>query len=98
MRDELADPSDPWPPMLSIENPQENEVLAMSSSAVLSKTFELAIPEDVRVQQGWTAGQAFAFLPKGAGVLLVPVPTREQLRGIAAGADTENYRDRDDRY
>lgn len=70
----------------------------MSSSAVLSKTLELPIPEDVRLQQGWTAGQEFAFLPKGAGVLLLPVPTREELQGISAGANTDDYRDRNDRY
>jgi hypothetical protein len=37
-------------------------------------------------------------LPKGGGVVLVPVPSRESLRGIAKGANPENYRDRTDRY
>jgi hypothetical protein len=39
----------------------------------------------------------FAFIPKGEGLLLVPVPERDDLAGLARGADPEGYRDRDDR-
>lgn len=70
----------------------------MSTSAVLSSKFEIEIPEEVRAQHGWKAGQEFAFVPKGAGVMLVPVPSRERMQGIAAGANTDDYRDRNDRY
>ena len=42
----------------------------------------------------WRAGQEFAFLPKGEGVLLVPVPKREDLVGLARGASPRDYRDR----
>jgi hypothetical protein len=31
-------------------------------------------------------------------VLLMPVPDLKQLAGIARGANTENYRDRQDRF
>ena len=44
------------------------------------------------------AGQVFAFIPKGAGVLLVPVLDEEAPFGIARGANTDNYRDRNDCY
>ena len=37
-------------------------------------------------------------IPKGKGVLLMPVPALEQLAGIAKGAKTQDYRDRKDRY
>lgn len=30
--------------------------------------------------------------------MLVPVPTLDELRGIARGADPTGYRDRNDRY
>ena len=49
------------------------------------------------MQQDWQAGQVFAFIPKGTGVLLVPVPEQEELAGIARGADATGYRDREDR-
>jgi len=70
----------------------------MSDTATLSSKFQISIPKAVREAQGWEAGQEFVFIPKGAGVLLVPVPTLEDLRGIAEGADPTGYRDRRDRY
>ncbi len=56
------------------------------------------MPKAVREQQQWSAGQEFVFIPKGAGVLVMPVPEFEQLAGIAEGADRSGYRDRDDRF
>jgi AbrB family looped-hinge helix DNA binding protein len=70
----------------------------MSAATKLSSKFQISIPKEVREQQGWRAGQKFVFLPKGRSVMLVPVPDREDLLGIAKGANPENYRDRDDRY
>jgi AbrB family looped-hinge helix DNA binding protein len=70
----------------------------MANTATLSSKFQISIPKVVREANNWTAGQEFAFIPKGAGVLIVPVPTRDELRGIARGADPTNYRDRNDRY
>ncbi len=67
-------------------------------TATLSSKFQISIPKRVREQHDWKAGQEFAFLPKDGGVMLVPVPRLEQLRGIAKGADKTNYRDRNDRY
>ena len=67
------------------------------ATATLSSKFQISIPKEVRDQQDWSAGQEFVFIPKGKAVLLMPVPTLEGLRGIAAGADSEGYRDRDDR-
>jgi bifunctional DNA-binding transcriptional regulator/antitoxin component of YhaV-PrlF toxin-antitoxin module len=69
----------------------------MSDVATLSPKFQISIPEAVRRAQGWTAGQRFAFIPKGTGVLLVPVPEAAALAGIARGAKVDDYRDRDDR-
>jgi hypothetical protein len=40
----------------------------------------------------------FVFIPKGKGVLVVPVPHRDALTGIAEGADPRDYRDRNDRF
>lgn len=70
----------------------------MSAVTKLSAKFQISIPQAVRKATGWKAGQAFVFIPKGNGVLLVPVPRREALFGMAKGASAENYRDRSDRY
>ena len=70
----------------------------MSATATLSKKFQISVPKAVRDRQRWEAGQEFVFIPKALGVLMMPVPALEQLKGIAKGAKTQGYRDRDDRY
>lgn len=42
------------------------------------------------------ARQDFFFIPKGNGVLSMPVSEFKDVAGIAAGAHTNNYRDRKD--
>ena len=69
----------------------------MAETATLSSKFQISIPKAVRSAQQWQAGQIFAFIPKRTGVLLVPIPDREALTGIAQGAATDDYRDRSDR-
>jgi AbrB family looped-hinge helix DNA binding protein len=71
--------------------------MARHDTATLSAKFRISIPKSVREARRWRAGQVFAFIPKGAGVLLVPVPEIEDLAGIAGGASTADHRDRDDR-
>lgn len=70
----------------------------MTAVATLSAKFQISIPKAVRETQQWQAGQEFVFVPKGKGVLLMPVPDLEQLAGIAKGARASGYRDRTDRY
>ncbi len=70
----------------------------MSATATLSSKFQISIPKAVREEQCWEAGQEFVFIPRGKGVLIMPVPELGQLAGIAKGARKEGYRDRRDRY
>lgn len=70
----------------------------MSATATLSSKFQISIPKSVREAQHWRAGQEFVFIAKGKGVLVMPVPTPEELAGIARGANASQYRDREDRY
>ena len=70
----------------------------MNSTATLSEKFQISIPKAVRDEQRWQAGQEFVFIPKGQGVLLMPVRELTQLAGIAKGAKTRGVRDRVDRY
>jgi AbrB family looped-hinge helix DNA binding protein len=67
-------------------------------TARLSAKFQISVPKAVRAARHWHAGQEFAFIPKGKGVLLVPVPKIEDLAGLARGANPEGYRDREDRF
>ncbi|MBU2754279.1 AbrB/MazE/SpoVT family DNA-binding domain-containing protein [Acidithiobacillus sp. CV18-2] len=70
----------------------------MAASATLSSKFQISLPKAVREAQHWQAGQEFVFIPKGKGVLLMPVPELGDLAGIAEGAHTDAVRDREDRY
>ena len=70
----------------------------MNDKATLSSKFQISIPKALRERKNWKPGQEFAFLPTEGGIMLVPVPTFQELRGIAKGANTEGYRDRNDRY
>jgi AbrB family looped-hinge helix DNA binding protein len=66
-------------------------------TATLSSKFQISIPKAIRSARKWQAGQVFAFIPKGEGMLLVPVPKREMLAGLARGAKARDYRDRTER-
>lgn len=70
----------------------------MSPTATLSSKYQISVPKAIRDDLHWEAGQEFVFIPKGKGVLLMPVPELKQLAGIARGAKTGDYRDRQDRY
>lgn len=70
----------------------------MAATATLSSKFQISIPKIVREEQHWEAGQEFVFIPKGKGVLVMPVPELDQLAGIAKGASKVGLRDRKDRY
>jgi len=69
----------------------------MPPTATLSSQFRISIPKAVREEQHWQAGQELVFIPKGKGVLVMPVPGLDQLRGIAKGANKDRYRDRNGR-
>lgn len=63
----------------------------MIATTTLSSKFQISIPKAVRETQNWEAGQEFVFIPKGRGVLLMPVPDPAQLAGIAKGSHTSRY-------
>lgn len=69
----------------------------MTAQAKLSAKFQISIPKEVREAQQWRAGQSFVFLPKGKGVVIMPAPDLNDLKGIARGARTTDHRDRNDR-
>lgn len=67
------------------------------TSITLSSKFQLSIPKPVREELHLRAGQKFAIITKGQIISLVPIPDLADMRGIAKGVDTSDYRDRTDR-
>ena len=57
----------------------------MPATATLSSKYQISIPKSVREEQHWQSGQQFVFIPKGKGILIMPIPSFEELNGIAAG-------------
>lgn len=70
----------------------------MTDTAKLTSRFQLSIPKDIREARNWQPGQEFTFVDNGHGVMIIPVPKLEDLRGLMPDANPEGYRDRDDRY
>ena len=70
----------------------------MSATSKLSSKYQFSIPKAVRERLAWRPGQKIAFIDQGHSMLMIPVPDREALAGMAGGANTDNYRDRNDRY
>jgi AbrB family looped-hinge helix DNA binding protein len=70
----------------------------MATETTISPKYQVSIPKALRDRLRWRPGQKLAFLPKGNGLLMIPVPSREELVGIARGVNVDDYRDRDDRY
>ena len=68
----------------------------MTATAILSSRFRLPIA--AREQQQWQVGQEFAFIPRGKGLLVIPVLELKQLAGLAKGASARAWRDRKDRF
>jgi AbrB family looped-hinge helix DNA binding protein len=74
------------------------KVKRMSAIATVSSKFQISIPKEVRDHLGLRPGEKVAFIAKPEGFLIVPVPKREALAGMARGANPEGYRDRNDRF
>ena len=66
----------------------------MTTSTTLSPDFEITLPRDLCARLGWVPGQDFVFLPKLSGVLILPVPSQQDLKGIATGASAHDFRER----
>jgi AbrB family looped-hinge helix DNA binding protein len=65
--------------------------------ATISSKFQINVPKKVREQLHIKPGQQFIFIPKGDCLELVPKRDINEMRGVLAGANTKNIRDRNDR-
>ncbi len=68
----------------------------MAQTTVSSK-YQVVIPKDVRERIGLKPGQKLSVIATASGIQLVRVPTLEELRGIARGANAGGLREKEDR-
>jgi len=66
-------------------------------TAKISSKFQICLPKKIREQLHIKSGQVFILITKGHCLELVPKRDLKSLRGILAGSNTENIRDRSDR-
>ncbi len=67
------------------------------AQTTVSSRFRVVIPREVRERLGLRPGQKLSVIATGAVIQLVPVPTLQELRGIARGADARGVREKGDR-
>jgi AbrB family looped-hinge helix DNA binding protein len=66
--------------------------------AIVSPKFQIVIPKEIRERLDLKPGQQVALIDRGGCVALVPQRPISELRGIAKGAPTDDYRDETDRF
>lgn len=64
----------------------------------ISSKYQVVIPKVVRERMNLQPKQKLTVLEKDGMLILVPQVSLESLRGIAKGADLNNYRDKKDPY
>jgi len=64
---------------------------------VLSPKYQIVIPREVRENLGLEKGQKFAVVVKNGVISLVPVPSLEELRGMAKGIEMREIREDEER-
>ncbi len=67
------------------------------AQTTVSSRFRVLIPKEIRERLGLRPGQRLSVTATGGVIRLVPVPTLQDLRGIARGADARGVREKGDR-
>ncbi|WP_124950145.1 AbrB/MazE/SpoVT family DNA-binding domain-containing protein [Sulfuriferula thiophila] len=67
-------------------------------AATLTEKFQIGIPKAFRDDLGLKAGQQFVFVAKGDAIIMIPRRDIKAVRGLFKGANTDNLRDRVDRF
>jgi AbrB family looped-hinge helix DNA binding protein len=66
--------------------------------AVISPKFQVVIPKEVREQAGLRVGQVVSITARGDILTVVPQRPLADLRGIAKGMPTDDFRDETERF
>ena len=67
-------------------------------AATLTGKFQIGIPKAFRDELGLKAGQQFVFVAKGDTIVMIPRRDISEVRGMFKGANTDNVRDRTERF
>ena len=63
----------------------------------ISSKFQVVIPKPVRDHLNLVPQQKLTVIEKDMMLILIPEASLDDLRGIAAGAETDNFREKKDR-
>lgn len=63
----------------------------------ISSKYQIVIPKRAREHLNLKPGQKLTVIEKEKMLILIPKSSLEDLRGIAAGTKTDDYRDKKDR-
>ncbi len=63
----------------------------------ISTKYQIVIPKPVREHLNLKPKQKLTIIEKDKMLILIPQVPLEELRGIAAGANTDGYREKQDR-
>ena len=63
----------------------------------ISSKYQVVIPKPVREKLNLKPQQKLTVIEKDKMLILIPHVSLDELRGIAAGAGTDNYREKKDR-
>ena len=64
----------------------------------ISSKYQVVIPKPVRERLNLKPQQKLTVIEKDRMLILIPSASLEELRGIAAGAKVDDYRDKKDRF
>jgi AbrB family looped-hinge helix DNA binding protein len=64
----------------------------------ISSKYQVVIPKSIREHLNLKPKQKMTVIEKDGSLILIPNTSLESLRGIAVGADVDNYREKEDRY
>lgn len=64
----------------------------------ISSKYQVVIPKPVREHLNLKPKQKLTVIEKDGMLILIPQASLAALRGIAAGAHTDDYREKEDRY
>lgn len=65
--------------------------------ATISSKYQIVIPKPIRERLNLKPKQKLTVIEKDKMLILIPHASLDELRGIAAGARTDNYREKKDR-
>lgn len=65
--------------------------------ATISSKYQVVIPKPVREHLNLKPKQKLTVIEKDKMLILIPHSSLDELRGIAAGIDISNYREKEDR-